>query len=165
MWCAGLDLGYKVGTDLSITKSSISCWQSGCVIASCWAGRRGFKKAWRKLEETPSTMPINDTYQLKVEEWVWTCPAFAASCFYSANTLFSGCIRFLPSSLNPRAFMNCPSGGTKPWGHWRDITIIQRWLLCNLLRKRIRVLIWGLKGMMIIRMREVPSMKKVTTRK
>jgi len=46
---------------------------------SSW--RKGFKKAWRKLEKTPITIPINDAYQPKVEEWVCTCPAFAISCF------------------------------------------------------------------------------------
>ena len=46
---------------------------------SSW--RKGFKRAWRKLEKTPITMPINDAYQPKVEEWVCTCPAFAISRF------------------------------------------------------------------------------------
>jgi hypothetical protein len=46
---------------------------------SSW--RKGFKKIWRKLEETPITIPINDAYRPKVNEWVCTCPAFAVSRF------------------------------------------------------------------------------------
>ncbi|KAF8955525.1 hypothetical protein BDZ97DRAFT_1632229, partial [Flammula alnicola] len=46
---------------------------------SSW--RKGFKKIWRKLEETPITMPLNDAYRPDVEKWVCTCPAFAISRF------------------------------------------------------------------------------------
>ena len=128
---------------------------------SSWQKR--FEKPWRKLEETPITMPINDTYQREVEEWVSTCPAFPVSHFLLCKHLVSGHIRFLPSSsLKPCTFVNCPSGGTKPWGHWRNIAMIQQQLLGILLREGNEDLIWVLKGLMM-RMREVSPMKRTTT--
>ena len=67
MWLGGLDLGHKAGADI-IKESSISSRQSRHVIASYPAGG-GVQES---LEKTPVTMPMNDAYQLRVEEWVCT---------------------------------------------------------------------------------------------
>jgi hypothetical protein len=46
---------------------------------SSW--RKGFKKAWRKLENTPVTLPLNDAYKPNTEKWICTCPSFILSRF------------------------------------------------------------------------------------
>ncbi|KAF8151568.1 hypothetical protein B0H34DRAFT_621443, partial [Crassisporium funariophilum] len=61
---------------------------------SSW--RKGFKKTWRKLEETPITMPINDAYRPKVNKWICTCPAFAVSRFLVCKHLIQRVHRVPP---------------------------------------------------------------------
>ena len=46
---------------------------------SSW--RKAFKKAWRKLEKTPITLPLNDAYKPNTEKWICTCPSFIVSRF------------------------------------------------------------------------------------
>ena len=57
---------------------------------------KGFKKIWRKLEETPITIPINDAYRPKVNEWICTCPAFAVSRFLVCKHLIQRVQRVPP---------------------------------------------------------------------
>jgi len=66
-----LQSGRRPITDLLLIKRA--CYRG----LSSW--RKGFKEAWRKLEGTLISMPINDANQPKVEEWGCTCPAFAVS--------------------------------------------------------------------------------------
>ena len=74
-----MGFGHKAGTDLLPKTQYLVDERARYREVSSW--RKGFKKAWRKLENTPITMPINDAYQPKVEEWVCTCPASAISHF------------------------------------------------------------------------------------
>lgn len=46
---------------------------------SSW--RKSFKRTWRKLEQTPITLPLNDAYKPDLKRWVCTCPSFATSRF------------------------------------------------------------------------------------
>ena len=43
--------------------------------------RKGFKRAWKKLEKTPITMPLNDAYRPNATQMVCTCPYLAKSRF------------------------------------------------------------------------------------
>jgi len=61
---------------------------------SSW--RKGFKKAWRKLEKTPITLPLNDAYKPEVAKWICTCPSFVVSRFLLCKHLVQGMRRVPP---------------------------------------------------------------------
>ncbi|KAJ7642146.1 hypothetical protein FB45DRAFT_365933 [Roridomyces roridus] len=45
----------------------------------CW--RKDFKRAWRKLEKTPITLPVNEAYRTDAKKGLCTCPSLATSRF------------------------------------------------------------------------------------
>ncbi|KAJ6505492.1 hypothetical protein C8R45DRAFT_1051083 [Mycena sanguinolenta] len=49
------------------------------LILSAW--RKDFKRAWRRLEKTPITLPVNPAYKTDVKKGVCTCPSLAISRF------------------------------------------------------------------------------------
>ncbi|KAF7328432.1 hypothetical protein MVEN_02559100 [Mycena venus] len=43
--------------------------------------RRDFKQAWRKLEKTPITLPVNPAYKTDAKKMICTCPSLPISRF------------------------------------------------------------------------------------
>ena len=75
--------------------------------------RKGFKKAWRKLEKTPITMPINDAYRPDAKKMVCTCPYLATSCFLLCKHLVQAV-----QPVSPKFFLEVKRQRTVPfWKH------------------------------------------------
>lgn len=75
--------------------------------------RAEFKKAWRKVAETPITLPLNDRYRPNPVLWVCTCPAFAISRFLLCKHLAQ-----LVHPVDPIFFLEVKRNRTTPfWSH------------------------------------------------
>lgn len=75
--------------------------------------RKDFKRQWRKLEQTPITLPLNEAYRPNVPKWTCTCPAFVVSRFLICKHLVQK-VRRAP----PIFFLEVKRARTTPfWKH------------------------------------------------
>jgi hypothetical protein len=60
----------------------------------CW--RKDFKTAWRKLERTPITLPVNPAYKTDAKKFLCTCPSLPTARFLICKHLVQGVVRVPP---------------------------------------------------------------------
>ena len=75
--------------------------------------RKDFKAEWKKVMNTPITMPLNKKYQPNVKKFVCTCPHFVVSRFLLCKHLVQ-----LFHLVNPRFFLEVTRNRSLPfWSH------------------------------------------------
>ncbi|KAJ7238382.1 hypothetical protein C8J57DRAFT_1566088 [Mycena rebaudengoi] len=58
--------------------------------------RKDFKRAWRKLEKVPITLPVNDAYKTDAKKMLCTCPSLPTSRFLICKHTVQGVQRVPP---------------------------------------------------------------------